>query len=404
MPIDIAQARRDTPAADQILHFNNAGAALMPAQVLEAQLRHLQREADFGGYEAAAGANDRLEATYDSIAQLLNADRSEIALVESATVAWDMAFYSVGVASGYSIGFAPGDRILTAEAEYASNYIAFLQIARRTGAVIEIVPSDDAGELDTAALERMIDPKVKLIAITHVPTNGGLVNPAAEVGRIARAHGILYLLDACQSVGQMPIDVEAIGCDMLSATGRKYLRGPRGTGFLYVRRSVLDRLEPPFLDLQAATWVAPDRYEMRQDARRFETWERNVAAQLGLGAAVDYALGWGLADIEARIVMLADELRRRLTAIPGVRLRDLGRRQCGIVTFTAEGKPARQIVAALSRQRMNCHASAPGSTLLDATARRLPDLVRASVHYYNTEAEVARFAAAVAALAGSGPR
>ena len=245
MPIDIERARRDTPATDSILHFNAAGAALMPTPVLQAQLRHLQLEADTGGYEAAAAEDARIEAIYDSIARLLNADRAEIALVQNATVAWDMAFYSVG--------FAPGDRILTAEAEYASNYIAFLQVARRTGAVIDIVPSDAAGELDIDALERMIDPRVKLIAITHVPTNGGLVNPAAEVGRIARAHGILYLLDACQSVGQMPIDVAAIGCDMLSATGRKYLRGPRGTGFLYVRRGVLDRLEPPLLDMQAAT-------------------------------------------------------------------------------------------------------------------------------------------------------
>jgi selenocysteine lyase/cysteine desulfurase len=194
----------------------------------------------------------------------------------------------------------------------------------------------------------------------------------------------------------MPIDVATIGCDMLSGTGRKYLRGPRGTGFLYVRRAVLDRLEPPFLDLQAATWVEPDRYEMRPDARRFENWERNVAAQLGLGAAVDYALGWGLADIAERVEALAAELRRRLAEIPGAIIRDRGRRRCGIVSFTVEGKPARDIVASLRQQRINCHASGPGSTLLDARARRLPDLVRASVHYYNTEEEVARFAAAVA--------
>ncbi|HTO85894.1 MAG TPA: aminotransferase class V-fold PLP-dependent enzyme [Methylomirabilota bacterium] len=391
MPIDIERVRRDTPAATHVLHFNNAGAALMPGQVVQAQLAHLQLEADIGGYEAAAAADDRLEAAYDSIARMLNAGRDEIALVENATVAWDMAFYSVG--------FRPGDRILTAEAEYASNYIAFLQVARRSGAVIEVVPSDGAGELDVEALERMIDGRVKLIAVTHVPTNGGLVNPAAAIGRVARAHGILYLLDACQSVGQMPIDVEAIGCDMLSATGRKYLRGPRGTGFLYVRRGILDRLEPPFLDLQAATWIEPDRFEMRPDARRFENWERPVAGQLGLGAAVDYALGWGLADIAARIQPLAADLRRRLAEVPGVSVRDRGRRPCGIVSFTVDGKPARDVVATLRAQRINCSASTPSSTLLDARTRLLPDLVRASVHYYNTEAEVARFAAAVARLA-----
>jgi cysteine desulfurase / selenocysteine lyase len=391
MPIDIERARRDTPAVNKILHFNNAGAALMPTPVLEAQLRHLRLEAEIGGYEAAAAADDRIEAVYDSITRLLNADRTEIALVENATVAWDMAFYS--------IGFTSGDRILTAEAEYLSNYIAFLQVARRTGAVVDIVPSDAAGQLDIEALERMIDRRVKLIAITHVPTNGGLVNPVAEVGRIARAHDILYLLDACQSIGQMPIDVATIGCDMLSTTGRKYLRGPRGTGFLYVRRGVLDRLEPPFLDLQAASWVEADRYVLRPDARRFENWERNVAGQLGLGAAVDYALSWDLTDMAGRIETLAGELRRLLAQIPGVSVRDRGRHLCGIVTFAVEGKPAHDIVAALGQRRMNCHRSAPGPTLLDAQSRQSPSFVRASVHYYNTEEEVARFAAAVAALA-----
>ena len=392
MTIDLARARGDTPGAAEVLHFNNAGAALMPTPVLEAQLRHLQQEAAIGGYEAADAADDRREAVYESIARLINAERQEIALVENATVAWDLAFYA--------IPFKPGDRILTARAEYASNYIAFLQVARRSGAVIEVVPSDDSGALDVGALERMLDGRVRLIAITHVPTNSGLVNPAAEVGRVARRHGILYLLDACQSVGQMPIDVAVIGCDMLSATGRKYLRGPRGCGFLYVRRGVLDQLEPPFLDLQAATWVAPDRYELRPDARRFENWESNIAAQLGLGAAVDYALGWGLAAIEARVVALAEDLRERLRAIPGVTVTDLGRKRCGIVTFTVADRAADDIVAALHQRKVNTVSSSPRSTLLDATARKLPPVVRASVHYYNGEDEVARFAGVLAELAG----
>jgi selenocysteine lyase/cysteine desulfurase len=391
MSIDLDRVRRDTPAAADLIHFNNAGAALPPMPVVDTQIAHLKREAEIGGYEAAEEARKRREGVYDSVARLLNCDWSEVALVENATVAWDMAFYA--------LSFAPGDRILTAEAEYASNYIAFLQVARKTGAVVETVPSEATGELSVDSLERMIDGRVKLIAVTHVPTNGGLVNPAEEIGRVARAHGIPFLLDACQAAGQLPLDVGRLGCDMLSATGRKYLRGPRGTGFLYVRKEILDRLEPPFLDLRAATWVSPDRYLMRGDARRFENWENNIAALLGLGVAVDYALALGIDAIEERVTALAADLRARLADIAGVTVTDIGRRRCGIVGFAVAGHKAVDVVQALRARRINCSISTPSSTLLDATARKLPDVVRASVHYYNSEDEVVRFAAAVAEIA-----
>lgn len=389
--IDLDRARRDTPATATLLHFNNAGASLIPQPVLAAQIAHLKREAEIGAYEAAAAAQESIDHVYASIARLLNCRPDEIALVENATVGWSMAFYSLKL--------GPGDRILTAQAEYASNFIAFLQVAARTGAVVEVVPNDESGQLSVEALTSMIDDRVRLIAITHVPTNGGLVNPAEAVGRVARAHGIPFLLDACQSAGQLALDVEALGCDMLSATGRKYLRGPRGTGFLYIRRDMLDRLEPPFLDLHAARWVAADRYEMRQDARRFENWENNVAGLIGLGTAVAYALDWGLPAIEARVTGLAATLRDRLGRIAGVSVTDIGQRRCGIVGFTVATRAAEEMAALLRARRINVSVSGPASTLLDAAARRLPDLLRASVHYYNSEEEVERFAAAVAELA-----
>ena len=369
------------------IHFNNAGMSLPPGPVLDTVITHLRREAEIGGYEAAEEAAGRVESVYASVARLLHADPSEIALVENATIGWLLAFHT--------IPFQAGDRILTARAEYASNYISYIQVAQRRGVSVETVPSLPTGEVDVEALERMIDGRVRLIAITHVPTNGGLVNPAEEIGRIARRHGILYLVDACQSAGQLPLDVRRLGCDMLSATGRKYLRGPRGTGFLYVRRGLVEALEPPLLDMRAATWVAPDRFEMRPDAKRFENWEKNWGGFLGLGAAIDYALGLGLQAIEARVSPLAERLREGLAALPGVEVRDLGRRRCGIVSFTEANRPAAAVKAALAANAINVTVSQPSSTLLDALARRLPDVVRASVHYYNDEAEICRFLGAL---------
>lgn len=382
-PFDVDRARRDTPGAAKVAHLNNAGAALMPTSVSDAVIAHLRLESEMGGYEAAAVAHDQVEHTYGAIARLIGCEADEVAVVENATRAWDMAFYG--------LTFGPGDRILTARAEYASNVIAFLQVARRTGAVVEVVDNDESGQVSVEDLrQRLNDGKgpVRLVAITHVPTQGGLVNPAEEIGAATREAGVLFLLDACQSVGQLPVDVERLGCDFLSATGRKFLRGPRGTGFLYVRRDVLDQVEPPFLDLHAATWTAPDQYQMRPDARRFENWETNYATKIGLGVAADYALSWGLDAIEARVTGLADRLRERLVVTPGVQVHDQGERRCGIVTFTLDGVPAQQVQQHLADRGVNVSVSLVDYARLDLPDRGLPDLVRASVHYYNTDDEL----------------
>ena len=382
--IDVERVRAETPAVREVLHFNNAGASLMPDAVFNAIERHLRLERETGGYEAEDAKAAELTDLYPTLGRLLNAGGDEIAFVENATRAWDMAFYS--------IPFQAGDVILTAEAEYASNYIAYLQMNRLKGVEVEAIPSDGNGQLDLAALEkRLARGGVRLVSITHVPTQSGLVNPAEAVGNLARRHGALYLLDACQSVGQMPVDVERIGCDMLSATGRKFLRGPRGTGFLYVRKSVLKGLEPPFLDLHAARWTEPDRYEVVADAKRFENWESYVAGRLGLRAAARYALDLGLDNIWDRVRGLGAYLREALGSLQGVTVQDRGAELCGIVTFTREGEASEAIRKRLLASRINVTTSTISSSRLDPRWRETGTVVRASVHYYNTEDEIDRF-------------
>jgi|TARA_A100001388_G_C28750898_1_gene492137 selenocysteine lyase/cysteine desulfurase len=379
--IDIEKIRAETPGIEFSTHLLACGSSLMPKNVVDAIIQHTQLEALMGGYEAEAKKADELNNIYNIVAKHIGANSHEIALMENSTVAWSHAFYALPL--------NPGSKILTSEAEYAANYVAFLQRAKRDNLTIDIVPSDESGTLDVNALESMIDEEVGLIAISWIPTNGGLVNPAERVGLIAKKYNIPYLLDACQAAGQMSIDVEKIACDFLSATGRKFLRGPRGTGFLYIKDKWLSTIEPAMIDHFGAPWVSKNVYELREDARRFETWENSYALRIGLGEAITYAEEIGIDLIQERVQLLARLNRKLLSEVKNVQVRDIGTEKCGIISFSIEEeKNSKKIVDQMSEAGFTIGLVDPESTLIDSEKRELPTLLRMAPHYYNTEEEI----------------
>lgn len=385
MAFDVERARALTPGCEEVLHLNHAGASLLPKPVLDAMIGHLELEARTGGYEAAAEATEALRRPYTALAELIGGAPDQIALLDSASRAWDMAVYSMP--------FQPHDRVLIGRAEYGANAISLLQLQRRMGIQLVLVDDDEHGQMDVEALERALsEDETAMVSLVHVPTQSGLVNPAVEVGRLCRDAGVVFVLDACQSAGQLPLDVHELGCGILTGNGRKFLRGPRGTGFLWMHPELIPRVEPVMLDLHAASWVAPDQFEIREDAGRFEMWERDAAAQIGLGAAVDHALEWGIDAIAERNTTLAAGLRARLAELPGVTVRDHGKQLCAITTFTVDGMDPEDVQAGLRAERINVSVSTLDSAQLDLSNRGLTSVVRASLHYVTTEEELDRFA------------
>ncbi|MDX1905414.1 MAG: aminotransferase class V-fold PLP-dependent enzyme [Bacteroidia bacterium] len=389
-PDELEYLRAETPGTRQVIHLNHAGASLLSQPVRDTVVQYLDAEMLYGGYEVRARYDADYQAIYQHIANLIRCTPAEIALTESASHAWSLAFAS--------LDFQPGDVILTARAEYVSNYMTLLRAVRKYGVEIQFIPPDETGQIDLEALARMLTPRVKLLALTHVPTSSGLVQPAAAAGQLARAAGVTYLLDACQSVGQLDVDVSALGCDILTATGRKFLRAPRGTGFLFVRQDFMERTDPPFPDGWSALWQGTGTYAHVPGAQRFEAFESSVASRMGLGAAVQHATTLGTHRIQAQIYAVAHRLRQQLRDITGITVHDPGAETCGIVTFTVGSHPAAAVQQYLGARRINVSVVFGRNALLDLEHRQLTELVRASVHYITTDSETDALCESLAAL------
>jgi len=389
--LDMQALRADTPGCATVTHFNHASSSLPSRETLRQVYGQLEEEALRGPAEAGLAAAQQVQDTRAAAARLIGARVEEIALVGSGSQAWGSAF-------GALPDLEPGDRILVGRHEWGGNLSTLMAAARRAGARVDIMPEAADGTVCPAGLAGMIDGHVRLIALTWLPANSGLINPAAAVGRIARQAGVPFFLDAAQALGQIPIDVAALDCDVLAAPGRKYLRGPRGTAILYVRRPFLERLTPRSLNVLAASWT-PDGPALRQDARRFETSENPFALQLGLKAAIEQALAIGIDRLSARIRALAGLLRSRLRDVPGLWLPDQGADLSGLVVFTLAGREPPAIVGALAAQGINIASVPAGYTPLDMQRRGLPAICRASVSHLNTEADIDRLARALEGIA-----
>jgi selenocysteine lyase/cysteine desulfurase len=380
--MNIEKFRADTPGCRERVHLNNAGAALPPEPVIRRVQEHFALEATIGGYEAADAAADAIADAYHAIGSLIGAAPRNIAMTESATASYAQALTA--------IPFERGDMILTTRNDYVSNQIQFLSLESRVGVQVRRAPDAPEGGVDVDAVERIVrEARPRAVCVTHVPTNSGLVQDVAAIGRICREHDVLYVVDACQSVGQMPVDVNALGCDFLSATSRKFLRGPRGAGFLFVSDRVLDgNLAPLMVDMHGAEWIDEHRYRLVDDAKRFETFEFAWALILGMAEAARYAASVGLDAIETRVAQLADILRRKLRELDGVRVLDRGPALCGIVSAATLGQEPRALMLALRERGINVNAQARPSALLDFDAKGATAALRLSPHYYNTEEEL----------------
>jgi selenocysteine lyase/cysteine desulfurase len=375
-----------TPGCASVAHLNNAGAALPTEATLSAEIDHLRLEAQIGGYEAAVVAAERLAAVRAGAAQLIGARGDEVVLTGSDTQGWARALWGFALGGGV----AEGHRMLIDRMAYDSHYMALLQVADHWGATIEVVPSQNDGTVDLDALSAAVSSgPVAVCTTTHVGTHRGLVNPVEDMGVICNRAGVPFFVDACQSAGQLPLDVETMGCDVLTATGRKWLRGPRGTGFLYVRRDLAERMVPPGVGGDGAVWLDADHLEYRPGTARFVEFEIPVAAHLGLGAAIEHATALGIDIINERVAALADQLRGLLRATDGVSEHDGSGRQAGIVSFTVEGVEPLAVKGAAAAAVINVSVTEAPAARLDMGGHRPTTTVRASPHYYNTDEELA---------------
>lgn len=382
--------REQTPGLANRVHLDNCGSALQPLAVVEAMKDAFELEIAVGGYVAQEQQAPALEAAYGALARLFGGKVKDYAFVGSAVDGWTKAFYSLQLTDG--------DNIITAYNEYCSNFVAYLQVAKRFGVEIRVARQADNGGIDLEHMASLIDARTRLISISHMPSSSGEINQVTDVGRLAKEAGVLYQLDACQSAGHVHVNVEEIGCDIMTGTSRKFLRGPRGIGFLYVNEKARSMMEPVVLTNQSAEWTSKNDYTLRDDTRVFEAWERSVVNQLGFGAALAYLQTVGPELAFAQISRNAKSLRQKLQATKDVEVMCPPSAESAIITFNFRARQPAEIKQILEKQGIGVQIASVNHTRLDLEPRGIESAVRVSPHYYTSDDDIDRFLMALEAL------
>ncbi|MBK9734284.1 MAG: aminotransferase class V-fold PLP-dependent enzyme [Saprospiraceae bacterium] len=380
--IDINKVRFDTPGCQDKIFLNSAGSSLVPNIVSDTMYQYLEQERMIGGYQTALIQQDKIDEFYIQSSLLLNCEPKNIAFSYNATDAYAKALSS--------INFRSGDVILTSDDDYISNYIAFFSLKKRFGIEIVRIKNLDNGDIDLIdAEEKMVTCKPILVSITHVPTNSGKIQPVEKIGELCATYDIWYIVDACQSVGQIIVDVKKIKCDFLSATGRKFLRGPRGTGLLYISDKALNAgLEPLMIDMRGAKWNSEQSYSPIDTARRFELWEVSYSNLMGLTEAIKYANQIGLGNIQSANLKLINLLKSTLIQNIDIHLTEEGSRSASIVTFSSRSKPLEYFVQKLNDANVSYGVGYREFALIDFNKKDVDWVIRLSPHYFNTEQEI----------------
>ncbi|MFI8106512.1 aminotransferase class V-fold PLP-dependent enzyme [Streptomyces sp. NPDC086023] len=369
------------------VHLNTAGAGLMPAEVVDVMADHLAQEAAEGAYETELRHADTLDkGVYEALASVLDAPVDDVALFDNATRAWSSAVGALRLTGTGRVWITPY--------EYAGNLILWTELRRRTGLRVEVVPLTPSGDLDLDWMRRNIREDVAVVSVPHVPSGCGIVNPVEEIGRILAPWPCLYLVDACQSVGQLDVSVRRIGCDLLTGAGRKFLCGPRGTGFAAIGPRLRAAATPLFHDLHVADVTALHDYEVHTDsARRFEYAERSAAAVRGLDAALRHHLARTAEPGTGHDARAA--IRDAIAAVPGTRLIDPGTRHASLVTFVCADVSAARIRAELAARGVSVWVAQGNHTPLYLPGQGVDHAVRVSPHHYTSPQDTEVFARAL---------